>query len=89
MEKINFQYRSQLSAGEAKASNRCQLTIGQVDDVVASVPDLVNSKFKAWHCDAVYKLGPDQFLELATQARKGKYPAKLFSALVKAALRGR
>lgn len=54
-----------------------------MDKVFSAVPDLTNQQFKAWYCKAIYRLGPHRFLELASQARKGKQPARLFSALLK------
>jgi hypothetical protein len=62
------------------------LTVGEVDKVFSAVPDLTNQQFKAWYCKAIYQLGPHRFLELASQARKGKQPALLFSALLKSHL---
>lgn len=54
------------------------------DFLFDQLQDLVNPKFKAWYCREFYRLGKDQVLKLASQARiDGRTPSKLFSHLLK------
>jgi membrane-bound lytic murein transglycosylase MltF len=89
VERISFQPLTQANSCQLEGnniSNNCQLTVGEVDKVFSAVPDLTNQRFRAWYCKAIYRLGPHHFLELARQARKGKEPTRLFSALLKSHL---
>jgi hypothetical protein len=92
VERISFQPLTQTNNCQLEDNNistNCQLTVGEVDKVFSAVGDLTNQQFKAWYCKAIYRLGPHRFLELASQARKGKQPARLFSALLRSSLTAR
>lgn len=54
------------------------------DHLYDQLGDLVNNQFKGWYMKQFYRLGKDKVLVLASQAKAdGKYPAKLFSKLLK------
>ena len=58
------------------------------DSIYAEIPDLVNDAFRAWYCDAFYKLGKNRTLGFIVEARReGKNPARYFSHLLKTALK--
>lgn len=67
----------------------CHSTFDEVDKLLEAVPDLTNADFRAWYCKAIYQLGCQEFLDLADQARTGKNPPRLFSALLKTKISGR
>lgn len=57
------------------------------DSIYAEIPDLVNDRFRAWYCDAFYKLGKNRVLGIIKEAKQeGKNPARYFSYLLKEAL---
>ena len=54
------------------------------DYLFKDLGDLVNERFKPWYMKEFYRLGKEKVLILASQAKAdGKYPAKLFSKLLK------
>jgi len=77
------------TATENNCNCDCHSSIDEVDKLLNLFPDLTNPTFKAWYCKAIYRLGCQQFTELADQARKGNQPPKLFSSLLKGRLDGR
>lgn len=59
-------------------------TTGQlVDAALLATADLISEQFKAWYAKQAYRLGPDRYLGLASDARQGRHPARLFSHLLK------
>jgi hypothetical protein len=60
-----------------------EIAVGQLYDELG---DLVNDEFKLWYYKHFKRLGANRTLILAAQARvDGKYPARLFSSLLKKA----
>jgi hypothetical protein len=58
------------------------------DKLFESLRDLTNDSFRAWYCDAFWKLGGAKVVQIADQARKGNRPRNLFSWLLKQELEG-
>lgn len=102
LDKVGPDYRhhtagsNQLKKGSSNL--QLQLTIAvvnvlrprdEVDALLGTYGDVTSPEFRAWYCKAIYRLGCQKFSDLAEQARKGKAPARYFSALLKAQLGGR
>lgn len=73
----------QLTTGsnEVKPIDNCTT----VDRALEQVSDLISGEFKAWYAKQAYRLGASRFLGLASDARQGREPAKLFSYLLRRA----
>lgn len=65
--------------GEVRKSARA----GKVDAVLADFGGLINDEFKAWYAKAAYAVGVEKFAQLASQAKEGHHPTRLFSWLLK------
>lgn len=86
----------QLTA-EGKRNKKTQLTTDncrpsneQVDYVLEEIADLITRPdLKAWYCSAVYKLGMQQVLQMASLARQDAKttPPQFFSYLLNRALK--
>lgn len=78
----------QLTTGSSRArpTDNCQLTTGAIDRALQQAQDLVPDDFRAWHASMVRKLGVGRYLGLASDARRGRQPARLFSHLLKEAV---
>lgn len=65
-------------------TDNCRATADQVDYVIDQIGDLITMpELKPWYCKAVYMLGMDQVLRMASTARSdGKVPAKFFSYMI-------
>ena len=98
MEKINFGHRlstdTSLSIGISKSlptdttgiepQTNVYTQTHDNDILFNQLSDLVNDTFRAWYCRQFYKLGTQRVLQMASIARAdGKYPAKLFSKMLK------
>lgn len=62
------------------------LSFVDIDKIVNANADLVDCNFRVWHCQVAYKIGRAKYFELASQARTGNQPKKLFSKLLKQAI---
>lgn len=55
----------------------------RINQVLQQTRDLRIEKFTAWHARQVRRLGVDRYLGLASDARKGRSPARYFTFLLK------
>lgn len=80
---LTDQKRQQLSAGNVATKPAVNCTA--VDRTLEMVEDLINPTFKHWYALQIMRLGDSRVLGIASDARRGKQPARLFSSLLKRA----
>lgn len=68
-------------------ANSNKMTTDEADKVMASVSDLVVDNYRPKFFKALYKIGPNIFLDKAQRARKGRLPQHLFRYLIDEATR--
>ena len=56
-----------------------------VDRALEQTKDLISEQFKPWYAKQAMRLGADRYLGIASDARRGKSPQKLFSYLLRRA----
>lgn len=70
-------------SNEVKTTDNC--TTVAVDRALEQTKDLINYQFRPWYAKQVMRLGVDRFMGLASDAREGNTPARLFSHLLRRA----
>jgi len=65
-------------------TDNCRASADEVDYVIEQISDLITMEsLKPWYCKAVYALGRERVLRMASTARSdGKVPAKFFSFMI-------
>lgn len=71
----------QLTVGSNKVRTIDNSTI--VDRALEQTSDLITEQFKPWYAKQAIRLGADRYLGIASDARRGKSPSKLFSYLLR------
>lgn len=78
--------QQQLATGSnfVRPTGKCTaVQLAAVDRTLGEIADLTEAKFKRWYAQQVIRLGCDRVLGLASDARQGRDPKKLFSYLLK------
>lgn len=77
---VNKNLNNYSSIEETKHS----LTKNQADRIIETVADLIDDpKYKPFFFKRLYVIGPTNFLTIYDQAKKGKFPSRLFVSLLK------
>jgi hypothetical protein len=75
------QSTEQLTTGSNTVRTIDNCTI--VDRALIQTADLITEDFKPWYAKQAYRLGADRYLGIASDARRGRSPQKLFSYLLR------
>ena len=91
MQRNNWQLATGAKAKKSQlTTDNCRATNEQVDYTIDQITDLITMpELKPWYCKAVYSLGMDRVLQLASIARQDAKttPPKFFSFLIKTELK--